>query len=48
MRNPAIPGCGMPLFQGIIGKLGLKLLTTRQYSSRKSLLTYLPERATDV
>jgi hypothetical protein len=40
--NPVVLGSGKPLFKGINGKVGLKLLKTRMFRNGNVLLYYQP------
>ncbi len=44
MVNPVLLGGGSPLFQGIAGKLNLKLLSARSFRSGNLLVAYQPVR----
>jgi dihydrofolate reductase len=42
MVNPVVLGSGTPLFQGVDGRLNLKLISARPFTSGNVLLTYQP------
>lgn len=42
MVNPVAIGAGTPLFKGIEGKFGLKLIKTKKFKSGNMLLSYEP------
>ncbi|MGB8216690.1 MAG: dihydrofolate reductase family protein [Candidatus Methanoperedens sp.] len=42
--NPVVLGKGKPLFKGIMGKINLKLLKTKIFSSGNILLVYQPSK----